>query len=113
MPDIGDIIEVITTIPDKNLRAGVRGAVVHCHGNSFYEVEFTDDNGATLDFSALHEKHFIVVWQAETQQWIPIAEQTSALVASLPDDAARQVLDFARSLSVRIYQSSDYEYISA
>ncbi|WP_052812952.1 DUF4926 domain-containing protein [Desulfonatronum thioautotrophicum] len=101
MPDIGDIIEVVTDIPEKNLRAGVRGAVVHGHGNDVYEIEFINDDGETLDFSALHANQFIVVWRAQTRQWIPVAEQTSALVAGLPDDAARQVLNFARFLSVQ------------
>lgn len=113
MPDIGDIIELVIDIPEKNLRAGVRGAVVHCHGNDAYEIEFTDDEGETLDFLALHAKHFIVVWRAETRQWIPIAEQASALVAGLPDDTAKEVLDFARFLSVRSCQSVSYENISA
>ncbi len=112
IPDIGDIIELVTDIPEKNLRAGVRGTVVHCHGHDVYEIEFIDDNGETLDFLALHAKQFIIVWQAETQQWIPVAEQTSALVAGLPHDAAKQVLDFARFLSVRSYQSPGYENIS-
>jgi len=106
MPDIGDIIELIADIPEKNLYAGVRGAVVYCHGNDVYEVEFTDDNGETLDFSAIYAKYFIVVWRAETRQWIPISEQTSALVAKLPDNAAKEVFDFARFLSVKTYQSS-------
>lgn len=101
MPDIGDIIEVVTDIPEKNLRAGVQGAVVHGHGNDVYEIEFIDDEGETLDFSALHANQFIVVWRAKSRQWIPVAEQTSALVAGLPDDAARQVLNFARFLSVQ------------
>lgn len=109
IPDTGDIIELITDIPEKSLRAGMRGAVVHCHGDNVYEVEFTDDDGETLDFLALHAKHFIVVWCAETQQWVPIAEQTLALVANLPEDAAREVLDFARFLSVRRYHPVDYE----
>ena len=112
MPDIGDIIELVKDIPRKNLRAGVRGAVVHCHGNDAYEIEFTDDDGKTLDFSALHAKYFIVVWRAETRQWITIAEQASALVAGLPDNAAKEVLDFARFLSVRSCQSVSYENIS-
>ncbi len=56
IPDIGDIIEIVRDIPEKNC---VPEAVVHCHGNDVYEVEFTDDNGETLDFSALHVKHFL------------------------------------------------------
>ena len=112
-PNIGDIIEVATDIPEKNLRVGVRGAVVHCHGGDHYEIEFADKNGETIDFSALHAKQFIVVWRAETRQWIPVAEQTSALVAGLPDDAARQVLNFARFLSAQSSQPREYENISA
>ena len=113
IPEIGDIIETVTDIPEKNLRSGVRGAVVHCHCDNFYEVEFTDENGETLDFSALNAGHFIVVWRAETRQWGPIAEQTSARVAGLPDDAARQVLNLARFLSVQTCQSSGYENMAA
>ena len=113
MPDIGDIIELVTDIPKKNLRAGMRAAIVHYHDNDTYEIEFTDDEGKTLDFLALHAKHFIVVWRAKTRQWIPIAEQTSALVAGLPDNAAKEVLDFARFLSVRNRQAVSYEKISA
>ena len=103
-PNIGDIIELVTDIPPKNLRAGVRGAIVHCHGDDAYEVEFTDDNGETLDSVALYSKDFIVVWRAETRQWVSIPEQTSVLVASLPDDAAKEVFDFARFLSLRYCQ---------
>ena len=111
-PDIGDIVEIIIDIPEKNLRAGVWGAVVYCHGNNAYEIEFADDEGETLDFLAMHAKHFIVVWRAETRQWIPIAEQASVLVAGLPDDAAKEVLDFARFLFVRSCQSASYENIA-
>lgn len=105
-PDIGDIIELVKDIPEKNLRAGVQGTIVHCHGNGIYEIEITNENGITLDFMAVHATQFIVVWQAETRQWIPIAEQTSALVACLPDDAAKQVLDFARYLSIKFQKQT-------
>jgi len=104
--DIGDIVEIVRDIPEKHLRAGMRGAVVHCHSNDVYEVEFTNENGETLDLSALDADLFILVWRAATRQWIPLAEQASALVACLPDEAARQVLDFARFLSVRSCQPS-------
>ncbi|WP_417912574.1 DUF4926 domain-containing protein [Candidatus Electronema sp. TJ] len=104
-PDIGDIVEIVRDIPEKHLRAGMQGAVVHCHSNDVYEVEFVDEHGATLDFSALDADQCILVWRAATRQWIPLAEQASALVAGLPDEAARQVLDFARFLSVRSCRS--------
>ncbi|SLM29877.1 conserved hypothetical protein [Desulfamplus magnetovallimortis] len=101
LPDIGDIIELITSIPEKNLNAGLCGTVVHSHSNDIYEIEFTNEKGETMDFLSLHKKYFMVVWKSETKQWIPIAEQTSSLVAGMPDDVARQVLDFARFLSFR------------
>jgi hypothetical protein len=101
MPEIGDLVEIVRDIPGRNIRAGMQGTVVHSHGSDVYEIEFTNEDGETLDFLALPAQHFIVVWRAATRQWIPIAEQTSALVAVLPDDVARQVLDFARFMSVR------------
>jgi hypothetical protein len=113
IPDIGDIIELIKDIPEKNLRAGLQGAIVHSHGNDVYEIELTDDSGETLDFLSLHAEHFIIVWRAETRQWIPIAEQTSALVAGFTDESANQVLDFARFLLVKNYQSSDCKNVTA
>ncbi len=98
IPDIGDIIELIANIPEKNLYAGLSGTVVHSHGNDVYEIEFTNEKGETLDFLSLHKKYFMIVWRSETKQWIPIAEQTSSLLAGMPDDVAKQVLDFARFL---------------
>ena len=105
MPNIGDIVEIVTDIPENNFRIGMHGTVVHCHGNNFYEIEFTTADGETLDFFALHAKQFIVVWRAATHQWVSVAEQTSALVSVLPDDAAKQVLSFARFLSGQACQS--------
>jgi hypothetical protein len=75
IPDIGDVIEVVVDILEKNLRAGIQGTVVHCHENDVYEIVFTDDDGETLDFLALHKKYFVVVWKAETQQWITVTER--------------------------------------
>jgi NAD(P)H-flavin reductase len=68
MPDIGDVIELTADIPDRNLRAGLQGTIVHCHDHEAYEVEFTED-GEPLDFLALRAGQFIVVWRAETQEW--------------------------------------------
>jgi hypothetical protein len=106
MAEIGDVVELITDIPDRNLRAGVKGTIVHSHSNRAYEVEFTNEEGETLDFLAVRPEQFIVVWRAETQEWVPIAEQAAALVANLPDEAGREVLNFARFLSVRAQRAS-------
>ena len=113
MPTIGDVIELTVDIPKKNLRAGVQGTIVHRHRNEAYDVEFTDENGETVDFLALHPEQFIVVWRAETQEWVPIVEQAMMLIANLPDRAAREVLDFARFLAVRSQLSNGSQTLSA
>lgn len=100
MISLGDLIELTVDIPDRNLRAGVRGTVVHCHNPEAYEIEFTNEDGETLDFLSLSPKQFIVVWRAETEQWVSVVEQVTALATNLPEESAREVLDFARFLSV-------------
>ena len=42
-----------------------------------------------------------MVWQACTQQWVPLAEQVAGLVSRLPEPARAEIMDFARFLSVR------------
>ena len=111
MPELGDMVELIVDIPDKNLRAGAQGTVVHCHDDHAYEIEFTNDEGETLDFLALLPEHFIVVWRAKTQQWVPVSEQAAALIAHLPDEAKREILDFARFLSARAQQAKEMTYV--
>ncbi len=105
-PNIGDIVELISDIPEYRLQAGMRAAIVHCHGNAVYELEFTDAQGETLTTAALDADRFIPVWCAATEQWVSPADQTAALLASLPEETARQVLDFARFLSLRVSGSS-------
>lgn len=104
--DIGDIVELIRDIPEHRLQAGMRAAIVHCHGDAVYELEFTDEQGETLATAALDAGQFIPVWCAATEQWVSPAEQAAALLASLPEEAARQVLDFACFLSLRVSGAS-------
>jgi len=101
MAEIGDVIELISDTAGKGLRAGMQGTIVHCHSNQAYEVEFTNDEGDTLDFLAVHQEQFVVAWRAKTQDWVTVAEKIAALVANLPDEIGLEVLDFARFLSER------------
>jgi hypothetical protein len=39
---------VLMDLPEENLRAGVRGAIVECYDDSKYEVEFTNEEGEAL-----------------------------------------------------------------
>lgn len=101
MPNTGDVIELTEDITERSLRAGMQGTIVHCHAEKAYEVEFTNDEGETLELLALQPKQFIVVWQAETREWISTEQQAIELISRLPHDAAKEVLDFTRFLSVR------------
>ena len=100
MINIGDLVELTVDIPERNLRCGTQGTVVHCHNSESYEIEFTNNNGETVDFLSMRSKQFIVVWRAETERWVSKVEQVSALTANLPDESVNEILDFARFLSV-------------
>lgn len=104
MPDLFDVIELITDIPERGLRVGMQGTIVECHPGDAYEVEFTNELGETLDLLALRPDQFIVVWQAKTRTWLPIPERVAALVARLPEETGQEVLDFVRYLHARRQQ---------
>ncbi len=86
---------------ERGLFAGAQGAVVHCHREGAYEVEFTNEHGETTDFLALWPEQFIVIWSAATQEWVALSERVSALLKKMPQERAQEVFDFARFLSSR------------
>ena len=97
-PELFDVIELLVDLPEENLRAGVRGAIVECYENGKYEVEFTNEEGETLALSTLSFEEFIVVWKAKTKRWLSVSEQIAAAINHLSEERQREVLDFARSL---------------
>jgi Domain of unknown function (DUF4926)/Protein of unknown function (DUF2281) len=101
MADLFDIIELTVDIPERGLRAGMQGTIVECHPGDACEVEFSNESGETVDLLALRPDQFIVVWQAQTRAGVPISEQIAALITHLPEDAEKEVLDFARFLRER------------
>ncbi len=101
MTAIGDVIELVEDVPNENLRAGMQGTIVHQHTDNAFEVEFVNNDGETLGLLALETTQFIVVWRASTKKWVPLAERAAHLVSILPDEAAREVVDFARFLKTR------------
>jgi hypothetical protein len=74
---------------------------VHAYDGETYEVEFTDSEGKTMALCLLSAEQFIVVWQTKTRRWLPVAEHVAALVSHMPEEAGREVLDFARFLYER------------
>ena len=100
-PALFDTVELLVDLPAHNLRSGSLGAIVHAYDNGTYEVEFTNTEGETIALCPLSTEQFIVVWQAKTRRWLPVAEHVAALVFHMPEEAGREVLDFARFLYER------------
>jgi hypothetical protein len=104
-PELFDVVELLADLPEPGLQAGSRGAIVECHSDQAYEVEFTNSTGETVAMMALDPSQFIVVWQAETKAWVSATEQIAALVSRLADDTRQEVLDFTRFLYERRFSA--------
>ncbi len=100
-PELFDVVELLVDLPEYHLRVGARGAIVHCHPDNTYEVEFTNEEGETLAMCPLSPRQFIVVWRARSRAWVPAGERIAVLLGHLSEEAEREVLDFAHYLYVR------------
>ncbi|WP_017316762.1 DUF4926 domain-containing protein [Mastigocladopsis repens] len=100
-PELFDLIELLVNLPEDNLYAGVRGAIVECYDNNTYEVEFTNEEGETLALCNLSSEQFIVIWKAKNKSWLPVSERITAVINYLSEERKQEVLDFARSLYQR------------
>jgi Domain of unknown function (DUF4926) len=100
-PALFNTVELLGDLPAHNLRSGSLGAIVHAYDERNYDVEFINEEGETTALCPLSTEQFIVVWQAKTQRWLPLAAHVAALVARLPEAEGREVLDFARFLHER------------
>lgn len=100
-PELFDVVELLIDLPEHNLQAGVRGAIVEEYANQHYEIEFTNKDGETLVLTTLPINQFVVVWRATTKTWVPVADKIAALVASLPEETRLEVFDFARFIYSR------------
>jgi Domain of unknown function (DUF4926) len=97
-PDLFDVIELLVDVPESNLRAGDRGAVVEKHSNRAYEVEFANSKGETLALCTLSTEQMLVIWQSKTKAWVSLFDRISAAIEPLSEDRQQEVLIFARSL---------------
>ncbi len=71
-PALFDGIELVIDLPEDNLKAGAKGAIVEDFGNNEYEVEFANSDGETLALCTLTLEQFIVIWIAETKSWTSV-----------------------------------------
>ena len=73
-PELLDVIELLTDIPELSLRKGEQGAIIEDYQDGVYEVEFTNRKGETTAMGSIYQDKFTVVWCAKTQQWLtPVA----------------------------------------
>ena len=100
-PELFDVIELLVNLPEYNLLAGVRGAIVDCYADDKYEVEFTNEEGETEVICPLSSHQFIVIWKAKTKSWLSVSEQIVAAIGNLSEERKREVLDFTRGLYKR------------
>ncbi len=100
-PALYDSIELLVDLSEQNLRAGMQGSIVHQYDEQRFEVEFANQKGETLLLCPLSLAQFIVIWQAESEQPVSVINQVAQIVARLPQDPQKQLLEFARFLSLR------------
>ena len=110
-PEIYDVIELHSPIPENELVAGMQGTLVHQHDDDVFEVEFINDQGETTVLCTLSREQFIVVWQSAKEDDVPLAEQVAQYVTLLPQQAGTEVLDFVRFLSFRQSKASQSTFL--
>jgi hypothetical protein len=69
-PELLDIVEILVNLPEQKQFVGDKGTIVECYDKDNFEVEFINENGETTALCTLNSEQFIVVWQAETKQWL-------------------------------------------
>ncbi|GGA35384.1 DUF4926 domain-containing protein [Okeania sp. KiyG1] len=69
-PELFDVVELLVNLPSEQQFIGDRGTIVECYNDGKYEVEFSNEQGETLALCSLSNNQFIVVWQAQTKQWL-------------------------------------------
>jgi Domain of unknown function (DUF4926) len=97
-PELFDVVELLVNLPEFQQSIGSQGSIVECHDPNHFEVEFSDEAGETTALCVLLPQQFIVVWQAQTKQWLTTTDKITAIFDNLSENKREEVLDFARFL---------------
>jgi hypothetical protein len=97
-PELFDIVELLVNLPEFQQSIGTQGSIVECHDLNHFEVEFSNEAGETTALCVLLPQQFIVVWQAQTKQWLTTTDKITAIFDNLSENKREEVLDFARFL---------------
>ncbi|MGB5596681.1 MAG: DUF4926 domain-containing protein [Crocosphaera sp.] len=69
-PELFDVIELLTDIPEFSLRKGEQGAIIDNYEDGVFEIEFTNKKGETTANCSIPQDKFTVVWSSKTEQWL-------------------------------------------
>jgi hypothetical protein len=97
-PELFDVVELLVNLPESQQSIGTQGSIVECHDLNHFEVEFSNEAGETTALCVLLPQQFIVVWQAQTKQWLTTTDKITAIFDNLSENKREEVLDFARFL---------------
>jgi Domain of unknown function (DUF4926) len=97
-PELLDVIELLVNLPEHQQLIGTQGTIVECHDLNHFEVEFCNESGETTALCVLSPQQFMVVWQAQTKQWLTSTDKITAIFGNLPENKREEVLGFALSL---------------
>ena len=97
-PELFDIVELLVNLPEFQQSIGTKGSIVECHDLNHFEVEFSNEAGETTALCVLSPQQFIVVWQAQTKQWLTTTDKITAIFNNLSENKREEVLNFARFL---------------
>jgi hypothetical protein len=96
--ELFDVVELLVNLPESQQSIGTQGSIVECHDLNHFEVEFSNEAGETTALCVLLPQQFIVVWQAQTKQWLTTTDKITAIFDNLSENKREEVLDFARFL---------------
>lgn len=97
-PSVNDLVELLVNLPEYYLSVGDKGTIIDTFDEHHFEVEFIDDSGKKAEPCILSTEQFIVVWQAETEQWLNTTAKIMAIVDNLPEEKKDELLNFAQFL---------------
>jgi hypothetical protein len=69
-PELLDVIELLTDIPEFSLRKGEQGTIIEDYQDGIFEVEFTNKKGETTAMCSIAQDKFTVVWSVKKQRWL-------------------------------------------
>ncbi|MDR9402304.1 MAG: DUF4926 domain-containing protein [Halothece sp. Uz-M2-17] len=101
-PSLNDLVELLVNLPEYNLAIGHKGRIIDSLDEAHFEVEFIEDIEEASEPCVLSTEQFIVIWQAETEEWMTTSDKIIAIVNNLPEEKREEILNFAQFLLQKV-----------